>query len=91
MLILTRKRGQSIVVDGEIEITVLQIQGDQARLGITAPKRVTVHRKELLEQVRAENVEAAVVDAERAGDLSQAIPQRRSPRSKTTRGAPQGD
>lgn len=91
MLILTRKRGQSIVVDGEIEITLLQIQGDQARLGITAPRQVAVHRKELLDQVRAENVEAASVDAERARDLSEAIPQRRSPRRKATREAAKGD
>jgi carbon storage regulator len=73
MLILTRKRGQSIVVDGEIEVTLLQIQGDQVRLGITAPKRVTVHRKELLEQVRAENVEAAGAGPQQARDLSQAL------------------
>ena len=82
MLILTRKRGQSIIVDGEIEVTLLQIQGDQVRLGITAPKRVTVHRKELLEQLRAENVEAASVDAERARGLSEAMPQRQAGRGE---------
>jgi carbon storage regulator len=91
MLILTRKRGQSIVVDGEIEITLLQIQGDQARLGITAPRQVAVHRKELLDQVRAENVEAAGVEAERARDLSEAMPQRRYPRPKNTGKATEND
>lgn len=74
MLILTRKRGQSIVVDGDIEITLLHIQGDQVRLGITAPKRVAVHRKEILDQVRAENIEAAADDAEQARDLSPPMP-----------------
>ena len=59
MLILTRRRGESIVIGGEIEVTLLQVQGDQVRLGITAPKDVSVHRKEVLEQIRAENIAAA--------------------------------
>lgn len=48
MLVLARKKGQSIVVNGDTEVTLLQIQGDQVRLGITAPKHVLVQRKELL-------------------------------------------
>ncbi len=59
MLILTRRRGESIVIGGDIEITLLQVQGDHVRLGITAPKEVAVYRKELLEQIRAENIAAA--------------------------------
>lgn len=59
MLILARKVGQRIVIDGDIEITVVEVRGDQVRLGITAPRSVAVHRKELLEQVTAENIEAA--------------------------------
>lgn len=59
MLILTRRRGESIVIGGEIEVTLLQVHGDQVRLGITAPKHVSVHRKEVLEQIRAENLAAA--------------------------------
>ena len=59
MLILTRRRGESIVIGGEIEVTLLQVQGDQVRLGITAPKDISVHRKEVLEQIRAENTAAA--------------------------------
>jgi len=59
MLILTRRRGESIVIGGDIEVTLLQVQGDQVRLGITAPKDVAVHRKEVLEQIRAENIAAA--------------------------------
>lgn len=58
MLILARKVGQRIVIDGNIEITVVEVRGDQVRLGITAPRSVAVYRKELLEQVAAENVEA---------------------------------
>ncbi|HUV03848.1 MAG TPA: carbon storage regulator CsrA [Armatimonadota bacterium] len=59
MLVLARKTGQRIVIGGEIEITVLDIRGDQVRLGIEAPRSIAVHRKELLEQGAAENAEAA--------------------------------
>jgi carbon storage regulator len=60
MLILARKIGQQILIAGDIEITVVDIRGDQVRLGITAPRSVAVYRKELLDQIAAENVEAAV-------------------------------
>ena len=59
MLILARKVGQQIVIANEIEITVVEVRGDQVRLGITAPRSIAVHRKELLEQVTAQNVKAA--------------------------------
>jgi carbon storage regulator len=59
MLILARKVGQSIVIAGEIEVTVVEVRGDQVRLGINAPRNIAVHRKELLQQVALENVEAA--------------------------------
>jgi len=59
MLVLARKTGQSIVINDDIELLVIEVRGDQVRLGINAPKNVPVHRKELLEQIRAENVKAA--------------------------------
>jgi len=75
MLVLARKVGQSIVISDNIELLVIEVRGDQVRLGIDAPKSIPVHRKELLEQIRAENVKAAVdVDVEVAtralGDVS---------------------
>lgn len=60
MLVLARKVGQSIVISDNIELLVIEVRGDQVRLGIDAPKSIPVHRKELLEQIRAENVKAAV-------------------------------
>ncbi len=51
MLVLTRKTGQSIVIDGGIEITVLEVRGEQVRLGIAAPREIRVNRKELLAQM----------------------------------------
>jgi carbon storage regulator len=59
MLVLARKVGQSIVISDNIEILVIEVRGDQVRLGIEAPRSIPVHRKELLEQIRAENVQAA--------------------------------
>lgn len=53
MLVLTRKTGQSIVIDGGIEITVLEVRGEQVRLGITAPREIRVNRKELLTPIEA--------------------------------------
>ncbi len=72
MLVLTRKPDQSIMVGSEIEITVLEVRGEQVRLGIRAPRTVTVHRKEIFEQIKLENQNAisAPVDAlSELGDL----------------------
>ena len=59
MLVLARKTGQSIVINDNIEILVIEVRGDQVRLGIEAPRSIPVHRKELLEQIKLENVKAA--------------------------------
>ncbi len=59
MLVLTRKPDQSIMVGSDIEITVLEVRGEQVRLGIRAPRTVTVHRKEVFEQIRLENQNAS--------------------------------
>jgi carbon storage regulator len=59
MLVLTRKKDESIIIGDEIAVTVLGIEGDQVRLGITAPRDIAVHRREIYELIRRENVEAA--------------------------------
>lgn len=58
MLALSRKKGESIVVNNDIELTVLEIKGDQVKIGITAPKSVPVYRKEVYMQIQEENQEA---------------------------------
>jgi carbon storage regulator (csrA) len=58
MLVLSRKRGQSIVINSNIEIFVTAIEGDQVKLGIRAPREYSIHRKEVLEDVRASNQNA---------------------------------
>jgi carbon storage regulator len=68
MLILARKVGQRIIIGGDIEITVVEVRGDHVRLGITAPRSIAVHRQELLDQIMAENVQAANSSHEKADD-----------------------
>lgn len=55
MLALTRKKGESLVVNNNIEITVLEIRGDQIKIGISAPKDVPIYRKEVYLQIQEEN------------------------------------
>ena len=64
MLVLTRKIHQSIVIGDEVEVVVLEVRGEQVRLGIRAPKDVAVHRKEIYEQILEENRGAAQVRPE---------------------------
>ena len=64
MLVLTRKVHQSIVIGDEVEVVVLEVRGEQVRLGIRAPKNVAVHRKEIYDQILEENKEASQVRPE---------------------------
>lgn len=63
MLALTRKKGESLVVNNNIEITVLEIRGDQIKIGIQAPKEVPIYRKEVYLQIQKENEEAIGIDS----------------------------
>lgn len=58
VLALSRKKGESIIIGSDVEIIVLGISGDQVKLGIVAPKDITVHRKEIYEQIIDANKEA---------------------------------
>lgn len=49
MLVLTRREGESLVIDGNIKVTVLSVKGGQVRVGIEAPQDIPIHRQELLE------------------------------------------
>lgn len=61
MLVLTRKKDQTIVINDNVEITILDIQGDQVRIGINAPRNVSIHRKEVYLEIQEENKKAAMV------------------------------
>jgi carbon storage regulator len=67
MLVLTRKRGERILIGDDIVITVMDVRGDSVRVGIEAPSGVRIHRAEVVDAVTQANVAAAERDAE-AGD-----------------------
>ena len=58
MLALSRKKNEAIVINNNIEITVLDIRGDQIKLGISAPKDIPIYRKEVYIQIQNENKQA---------------------------------
>lgn len=62
MLALSRKTGESIMIGNNIEITILEVKGDQVKVGINAPKAVPVYRKELYLQIQEANKEAMTQD-----------------------------
>ena len=55
MLALTRKKGEAIMVNNNVEITILEVRGDQVKIGISAPKAVPIYRKEVYLQIQEEN------------------------------------
>ena len=59
MLALARKVNESIMLGNDIEITLLEIKGDQVKIGISAPKSVPIYRKEIYLQIQEENKQAA--------------------------------
>ena len=73
MLVLSRQRDETIMIGDEIEITVVDIRGDKVRLGITAPTRIAVHRKEVYEAIRRENQQAARIAREDVTALGSSI------------------
>ncbi len=63
MLALSRKINESIIIGNDIELTILEVKGDQVKVGISAPKSVPIYRKELYLQIKASNQEAAETSA----------------------------
>ena len=62
MLALSRKKNEAIIINNDIEITVLEVKGDQVKIGISAPKEVPIYRKEVYQQIQDAN--RASVDAD---------------------------
>ncbi|MGE5398723.1 MAG: carbon storage regulator CsrA [Chitinophagales bacterium] len=60
MLVLTRKKNESLIIGDDIEIVVVDIQGDQIRIGINAPRSVPVYRKEVFDEITEANRQASV-------------------------------
>ena len=69
MLVLSRRPNESIIVNGNITITVLEIRGDHIRIGIDAPRDITIHREEIHAELVAANKNASTATAAALGKL----------------------
>jgi len=63
MLILTRRVGESVVIGDDVTVTVLGVKGNQVRIGVDAPREVSVHREEIFERIQQENENPVVNQA----------------------------
>ncbi len=68
MLVLSRKKNESIVINDDITIVVVEIRGDKVRLGVEAPKEVPVHRREVFDAIRRNEAAASVKSKEPGAD-----------------------
>lgn len=59
MLVLSRRPGESIVIGNQVVVTVIEVKGDQVRVGIDAPREIQVHREEVFRELEAQNARAA--------------------------------
>ena len=72
MLVLSRKKNESIVINNDITIVVVEIRGDKVRLGIDAPKEVPVHRQEVYDAIRRDLANGERADADAKGSKGEA-------------------
>jgi carbon storage regulator len=78
MLVLSRQRDQSVIIDDVIEVRVVDIRGDKVRLGFNAPRNISIHRKEVHDEIRRENQAAAQVKPEDLSGFIKKLPQSQS-------------
>ena len=69
MLALSRKKNEAIIINNNIEITILEIKGDQVKIGVSAPKEVPVYRKEVYVQIQEANKESMSNDLSALADF----------------------
>jgi len=72
MLVLSRQRDESIIIGDNIVVTVVDVRGDKVRLGIEAPREVSVHRREVYEAIQRENQQAAQIKLDEARQIGKA-------------------
>ena len=73
MLVLARRINESIMIGDDIEVVVVDIKGDQVKLGIRAPRTVSVHRSEVYQEIKQQNKEAAASSPQSLSDLGNLI------------------
>jgi len=73
MLILTRMPSESVMVGDQVTITVLAVKGNQVRIGVTAPKSVSVHREEIYRRIQAEKLTTAGEEPRKPGEAAVAM------------------
>jgi carbon storage regulator len=66
MLVLSRQRDESIMIGDNVVVTIVDVRGDRVRLGIEAPREVSVHRREVYEAIQRENQQASLIDLDQA-------------------------
>jgi carbon storage regulator len=69
MLVLSRQRDESIIIGDNIVVTIVDVRGDKVRLGIDAPREVSVHRREVYEAIQRENQQAAKLRSDEARQI----------------------
>lgn len=69
MLVLSRKIGESIVIGGDVTVTVVDFRGDQVRIGVEAPRSVQIYREEIFTEVSRQNRAAAQINVDDLSDL----------------------
>jgi carbon storage regulator len=74
MLVLSRQRDESIIIGDNIVVTVVDVRGDKVRLGIEAPREVSVHRREVYEAIQRENQQASQIRLDEARRIGQSLP-----------------
>ena len=70
MLALSRKPGESVIIGNDIEITILEVKGEQVKVGIKAPQSIAIYRKELFEQIQESNREASKISEDAMKNLN---------------------
>ena len=76
MLVLTRRNGESIVIGNEVSVTVVEVRGDQVRLGISAPRSVQVYREEVYREIERQNAQAVADAGQARSVIDRGLPHR---------------
>ena len=83
MLVLARKINQSIMINDNIEVMILDIQGEQVKIGLRAPKSVKIFRKEVYESIQRENIEALKSKTQQLDDISKLFKGKKNSKDKS--------